>query len=235
MSQFEVVLPQGTVLLRNVETGETLTLSAESGPLTLGRITLDFEFAPAPASGRSRESADGAAARLAPTNADPEASVASAAVLPKPVLELPKVGCPVRQLDENPFLSPDEPLAPMPAGAAEGPSIRALQAPFDALTESDFEVTMSAILRDEENLEREIEFLRDIDGDPDDIAELEAALEALKETFAMTSKRFDAWKLAVRHAGKHEAEAREERLAAAKEAAELAKAFAAETAKKPIG
>ena len=78
---------------------------------------------------------------------------------------------------------------------------------------------------------------KNIEGNGDYTYKLkvEAALEALKETFAMTSKRFDAWKLAVRHAGKHEAEAREERLAAAKEAAELAKAFAAETAKKPIG
>ena len=38
MSRFTVILPEGTVILKNEETGQILRLSAESGPLVLGEI-----------------------------------------------------------------------------------------------------------------------------------------------------------------------------------------------------
>lgn len=37
MSCFTVILPEGTVILKNEETGQILRLSAESGPLVLGK------------------------------------------------------------------------------------------------------------------------------------------------------------------------------------------------------
>ena len=268
MPQFEVILPEGTVILKNVETGETLRLSAEAGPLSLGRVTLGFDFAPAPAAGypdcaSDQGSGSGFSEKPSTTSVTlsedlgaqsatqnpsngcamdskklPTSAADSIALVPSSTSALfPPTGNPHRALHENPFLSPDEPMTSTAAGQGRR-FIRALEAPFDALTESDFEATLSSLAADSVNLEGEIEFLRDIDGDPDDIAELEAAHDAIKDAFARTTERFEAWKKAVRHAGKDEAKARAERLEAAAEAAEAAKTLAEElgiaSAKKPI-
>lgn len=48
MSQFTVILPTGYVLLKNEETGQTLRLSAEDGPLILGTLSIAMQVAPAP-------------------------------------------------------------------------------------------------------------------------------------------------------------------------------------------
>lgn len=48
MSQFTVILPTGYVLLKNEETGQTLRLSAEDGPLILGTLSMAMQVAPAP-------------------------------------------------------------------------------------------------------------------------------------------------------------------------------------------
>lgn len=273
MPQFEVILPEGTVILRNLETGEKLRLSAESGPLTLGRVTLEFAFAPAPGATGPSTSASASASTSAPSSpeaAHPEAeepggkapqgrrmashSEASAldaaartpsAATAQDAVPL-KLGFPgfptegeaLRALHENPFLSPDEPIFPSEKPAEERRSIRALEAPFDALTEADFEATLTSLSAEANNMEGEIEFLQEIDGDPDDIAELEGALEALKDTFARTSRRFEAWKKAVRHGGANEAKARAERIEAAAQAAEeaalLARESGVESFKKPL-
>lgn len=275
MPQFEVILPEGTVILRNLETGEKLRLSAESGPLTLGRVTLEFAFAPAPgAAGPSTltsiststsapsspevaypdpeaEEPEGEAPqgrRMAPHSEasalDAAARTPSAATAQDAVpLKLgfpgfPTEGEALRALHENPFLSPDEPIFPSERPAEERRSIRALEAPFDALTEADFEATLTSLSAEANNMEGEIEFLQEIDGDPDDIVELEGALEALKDAFARTSRRFEAWKKAVRHGGADEARARAERIEAAAQAAEeaalLARESGVESVKKPL-
>lgn len=275
MPQFEVILPEGTVILRNLETGEKLRLSAESGPLTLGRVTLEFAFAPAPVvAGPSTltsiststsapsspevaypdpeaEEPEGEAPqgrRMAPHSEasalDAAARTPSAATAQDAVpLKLgfpgfPTEGEALRALHENPFLSPDEPIFPSERPAEERRSIRALEAPFDALTEADFEATLTSLSAEANNMEGEIEFLQEIDGDPDDIAELEGALEALKDAFARTSRRFEAWKKAVRHGGADEARARAERIEAAAQAAEeaalLARESGVESFKKPL-
>ena len=47
MSRFTVILPEGTVILKNEETGQILRLSAESGPLVLGEIEMSMTPGPA--------------------------------------------------------------------------------------------------------------------------------------------------------------------------------------------
>ena len=46
MSRFTVILPEGTVILKNEETGQTLRLSADSGPLVLGEIEMTMTLGP---------------------------------------------------------------------------------------------------------------------------------------------------------------------------------------------
>ena len=48
MSRFTVILPEGTVILKNEETGQILRLSAESGPLVLGEIEMSMTPGPRP-------------------------------------------------------------------------------------------------------------------------------------------------------------------------------------------
>ena len=48
MSRFTVILPEGTVILKNEETGQILRLSAESGPLVLGEIEMSMTLGPRP-------------------------------------------------------------------------------------------------------------------------------------------------------------------------------------------
>ena len=53
MARFTVILPEGTVLLKNEATGETLRLSADSGPLVLGEIEMTMTWAPKPLASES--------------------------------------------------------------------------------------------------------------------------------------------------------------------------------------
>ena len=39
MPRFAAVLPEGRLLLKNLETGETLTIRAEDGPVSIGTLT----------------------------------------------------------------------------------------------------------------------------------------------------------------------------------------------------
>ena len=51
MPRFAAVLPEGRLLLKNLETGETLTIRAEDGPVSIGTLTWTWgdESSPAPA------------------------------------------------------------------------------------------------------------------------------------------------------------------------------------------
>ena len=218
MPRFELVLPEGRLLLRNPETGETLTLSADSGPLVLGTVEMRFECAPravsvsseavssAFAAAQTVESVPAGSVKVSP-DAKAEAStqpVEAADVLQTAAFSaLPPGFGPETGL---PFLSPEVPLA-FPAGRAtagpEGsdgfsakPHVRVLEAPLEALTESDFTTSLERFAASRNNLEEEIDFLTDIDGDPDDINELREAMEALDERIRATAKRFEAWRAA---------------------------------------
>lgn len=221
MPRFELVLPEGRVLLRNPETGETLTLSADSGPLVLGTVEMRFECAPrglsvslasetsSSASSEVSAAAPATAESLPAESADPVESadsLHSAALSAFPSLPPgfgPETGLP--------FLSPEVPLA-FPEGGPHGtagsdasdvsngfstkPHVRVLEAPLEALTESDFTTSLERFAASRNNLEEEIDFLTDIEGDPDDINELREALVALDERIRATAERFEAWRAA---------------------------------------
>lgn len=232
MPRFELVLPEGRVLLRNPETGETLTLSADSGPLVLGTVEMRFECAPrglsvsmaSPETGSSASTAASAVSTLAAAapvefspaefaeSAEPAESVSpadslhAAALSASPSLPtLPSLPPGFGPETGLPFLSPELPLA-FPAGASgesEGsnglsakPHVRVLEAPLEALTESDFTTSLERFAASRNNLEEEIDFLTDIEGDPDDINELREALDALDERIRATAERFEAWRVA---------------------------------------
>jgi hypothetical protein len=80
MARFTVILPSGSVLLRNEETGETLRLSAESGPLRLGTLEMSIELSPAP---------DSAARQNVRETAPEGAGAAAEAAHPAAVSEMP--------------------------------------------------------------------------------------------------------------------------------------------------
>ncbi len=218
MPRFELVLPEGRVLLRNPETGETLTLSADSGPLVLGTVEMRFECALRGLSvSLASETSSSASSEVSVAAAAPvESSIAEPAE-PADLLHpaalsvfssLPPGFGPETGL---PFLSPEVPLA-FPAtgsGGSDGsevsdgsngfsakPHVRVLEAPLEALTESDFTTSLERFAASRNNLEEEIDFLTDIEGDPDDINELREALVALDERIRATAERFEAWRAA---------------------------------------
>lgn len=221
MPRFELVLPEGRVLLRNPETGETLTLSADSGPLVLGTVEMRFECAPRGLSvSLASETSSSASSEVSVAAAAPvESSIAEPAepadsLHPAALSEFSSLPPGFGPETGLPFLSPEVPLA-FPAtgsagsGGSEGsdgsngsngfsakPHVRVLEAPLEALTESDFTTSLERFAASRNNLEEEIDFLTDIEGDPDDINELREALEALDERIRATAERFEAWRAA---------------------------------------
>lgn len=188
MPQFDLILPEGRLLLRNPETGETLTISAESGPVTLGRVEFslaltaagaapdagsldDFARAAAPqASSSSPADAPGLPSRavLAP-GVDPEALVRAGAAVP----EAPMIEC------ERPSAKPRS---------------RIFDAPMDALTAQDFDDALASLVARRSAIEDEIGFMREIDGDPDDIAEMEKTLSGVTDEIQATNRRLEGWR-----------------------------------------
>lgn len=213
MSRFTVILPEGTVILQNEETGQTLRLSAEAGPLVLGEVEMTMTWGPRP----------GAAAetRTAPTESpdDPLAALPEEAFTPRPEqpgtapLTQPIPGTEgvtfehpyaklrqeaVRSLPPGfgpntgePFMSPEEDWAPGTQPALRG--LRVLDAPLEALTASDFEQTLDAMAMRRNNLEGEIEFLEEIEADEEDIRDLEKDIEQLDRDLADVVARKEAF------------------------------------------
>ena len=164
MARFTVILPEGSVLLKNTETGETLTLSANSGPLTLGE--LEMTLTPAPEAFKAQE--ESVSPNVTPISQTPRTTDEWVRTLP------PGFG----PNAEEPFLSPAE-GEEAAVGNPDRPFIRVLDAPMDALVSEDFERTIQIMALQRNNMEGEIEFLEEIEADPDDIEELRKALEKL--------------------------------------------------------
>ena len=174
MARFTVILPEGSVLLKNTETGETLTLSADQGPLTLGELEMTLTLAPAPF--KEKEStleSETAQISLKPLEADDW------------VRTLPPGFGPNA---EEPFLSPAEGKDATVA-KPDRPFIRVLDAPMEALVLEDFERTIETLALQRNNMEGEIEFLEEIETEPDDIEELRKALERLDADIGAVVKR----------------------------------------------
>ncbi|WP_302602569.1 hypothetical protein [uncultured Sutterella sp.] len=189
MPTYDVILPEGHVILRDHATGAELRLSAANGPLCLGSANFSFSLDLKPFDGKERR--------------EPEAPAQNSGVLPEGVhdeiaeaLERFRRPAPGSGPEtELPFLSPAENLVPEKSGGKDaGPALRVLDAPLESLTEREFEKTLESLVRARDDAAREAEFLEEIEADPEDVAELRAHKQALDERFARVSKRFDAWR-----------------------------------------
>lgn len=219
MSRFTVILPEGTVILKNEETGQILRLSAESGPLVLGEIEMSMTLGPRPLEAAAAAQAPACEHPARP--ADPLAELPDEAFAPRPEtpgtapLPHPIPGTegmnfvnPYEALGKEasrslppgfgpntgePFMSPEEDWAPGTAPVLRG--IRVLDAPLEALTASDFEQTLDAMALRRNNIEGEIEFMEEIEADEEDIRDLERDIEQLDRDLADVVARkeeFDA-------------------------------------------
>lgn len=189
MTTYDVIIPEGHVILRDRTTGRELRLSAAEGPLCLGSAEFSFslDLKPFEEKGNKASEGPGESAGALP-QALPDEIAAALERFRRPA---PGSG----PETELPFLSPAENLEPKGADEKDPqPALRALDAPLESLTESEFEKTLESLVRARDEAAREAEFLEEIEADPEDIAELRAHKSALDERFARVAKRFDAWR-----------------------------------------
>lgn len=182
MTTFEVWIPAGEAVLRNTETGEEMRLTSDSGPLSLGCVELAWLpglGAPAAAASRRPEPAPASSAA-----AEPDAGSAAAAAPEQQAVP----GAALHET-ELPFLSPAEPIMPQPPREFD----RTLDAPLDALTREDFELMLETLARGRNEVEGELEFLQDIEAEPETVAAMEEELERIDAKFAAVSARLTAW------------------------------------------
>ena len=114
MARFTVILPSGSVLLKNVETGQVLRLAAEEGPLALGEMELTLVLNPTPLTPRTEPDP-----RV--ENAQPLASALGGALASEP--PTPEVAMPP---------TPETPTAPQRL-----PSVKPQEVLSAPLTEAD--------------------------------------------------------------------------------------------------
>ena len=190
MPQYDLIVPSGEAVLVDRATGVRLRLSAESGPLRLGSVTLDFAVEPkglnAP-SGRPGEVPGAQAASLSV----PTVSQDCGQTAPDPALVAFER---MQRLPPGFGANPAEAFGegPMPTSAGHSP-VRVLDAPFEGLTREEFEETLAALVRRRDDVERETEFLQEIEADPLDIDDLKTELSKIDQQFSAVSKRFSDW------------------------------------------
>lgn len=190
MPQYDLIVPSGEAVLVDRVTGVRLRLSAESGPLRLGSVTLDFAVEPkglnAP-SGRPGEVPGAQAASLSV----PTVSQDCGQTAPDPALVAFER---MQRLPPGFGANPAEAFGegPMPTSAGHSP-VRVLDAPLEGLTREEFEETLAALVRRRDDVERETEFLQEIEADPLDIDDLKTELSKIDQQFSAVSKRFSDW------------------------------------------
>lgn len=190
MPQYDLIVPSGEAVLVDRATGVRLRLSAESGPLRLGSVTLDFAVEPkglnAP-SGRPGEVPGAQAASLSV----PTVSQDCGQTAPDPALVASER---MQRLPPGFGANPAEAFGegPMPTSAGHSP-VRVLDAPLEGLTREEFEETLAALVRRRDDVERETEFLQEIEADPLDIDDLKTELSKIDQQFSAVSKRFSDW------------------------------------------
>ena len=190
MPQYDLIVPSGEAVLVDRATGVRLRLSAESGPLRLGSVTLDFAVEPkglnAP-SGRPGEVPGAQAASLSV----PTVSQDCGQTAPDPALVAFER---MQRLPPGVGANPAEAFGegPMPTSAGHSP-VRVLDAPLEGLTREEFEETLAALVRRRDDVERETEFLQEIEADPLDIDDLKTELSKIDQQFSAVSKRFSDW------------------------------------------
>lgn len=190
MPQYDLIVPSGEAVLVDRAIGVRLRLSAESGPLRLGSVTLDFAVDPkglnAP-SGRPGEVPGAQAASLSV----PTVSQDCGQTAPDPALVAFER---MQRLPPGFGANPAEAFGegPMPTSAGHSP-VRVLDAPLEGLTREEFEGTLAALVRRRDDVERETEFLQEIEADPLDIDDLKTELSKIDQQFSAVSKRFSDW------------------------------------------
>lgn len=190
MPQYDLIVPSSEAVLVDRATGVRLRLSAESGPLRLGSVTLDFAVEPkglnAP-SGRPGEVPGAQAASLSV----PTVSQDCGQTAPDPALVAFER---MQRLPPGFGANPAEAFGegPMPTSAGHSP-VRVLDAPLEGLTREEFEETLAALVRRRDDVERETEFLQEIEADPLDIDDLKTELSKIDQQFSAVSKRFSDW------------------------------------------
>ena len=181
MPRFAAVLPEGRLLLKNLETGETLTIRAEDGPVSIGTLTWTWgdESSTAPAGAPEEKRSETVVEDAGPRPMKPEEYDA---------------------LEWNPndpaLLTAEAEMRAILASAQEmrGRDVmpaakRVLSAPLSALTEKDFEETYMALGKQSDEIEREVAYLEEIEADPEDIQEMRDRLEAIDRDLGLVTER----------------------------------------------
>ena len=190
MPQYDLIVPSGEAVLVDRATGVRLRLSAESGPLRLGSVTLNFAVEPQGLNTPSGRPGEAAGAQTAPLSV-PTVSQDGGLTAPDPALAALER---MQRLPPGFGANPAEAFGegPMQAPAGHSP-VRVLDAPLEGLTREEFEETLAALVRRRDDMERETEFLREIEADPLDIDDLKTELSKIDQQFSAVSKRFSDW------------------------------------------
>lgn len=190
MPQYDLIVPSGEAVLVDRATGVRLRLSAESGPLRLGSVTLDFAVEPKGLNAPSGQPGDTAGAQTASLSV-PTVSQDCGQTAPDPALVAFER---MQRLPPGFGANPAEAFGegPMPTSAGHSP-VRVLDAPLEGLTREEFEETLAALVRRRDDVERETEFLQEIEADPLDIDDLKTELSKIDQQFSAVSKRFSDW------------------------------------------
>lgn len=190
MPQYDLIVPSGEAVLVDCATGVRLRLSAESGPLRLGSVTLDFAVEPKGLNAPSGRPGEVPGAQTAPLSV-PTVSQDCGQTAPDPALVAFER---MQRLPPGFGANPAEAFGegPMPTSAGHSP-VRVLDAPLEGLTREEFEETLAALVRRRDDVERETEFLQEIEADPLDIDDLKTELSKIDQQFSAVSKRFSDW------------------------------------------
>ena len=190
MPQYDLIVPSGEAVLVDRATGVRLRLSAESGPLRLGSVTLDFAVEPKGLNAPSGQPGEVPGAQTASFSV-PTVSLDGGLTAPDPALAAFEG---MQRLPPGVGANPAEAFGegPMQAPAGHSP-VRVLDAPLEGLTREEFEETLAALVRRRDDVERETEFLREIEADPLDIDDLKTELSKIDQQFSAVSKRFSDW------------------------------------------
>ena len=153
-------------------------------------MTLDFAVEPKGLNASSGQPGEAAGAQTAPLSV-PTVSQDCGQTAPDPALVAFER---MQRLPPGFGANPAEAFGegPMPTSAGHSP-VRVLDAPLEGLTRDEFEETLAALVRRRDDVERETEFLREIEADPLDIDDLKTELSKIDQQFSAVSKRFSDW------------------------------------------
>ena len=179
MPRFAAILPEGRLLLKNIETGETLTISATDGPVSLGTLRWSWDQEESVACGDPVRSLSIDPSFSAPSPMRPEDYVASEW----------NPADPTRLTAEAEMRAILAAAQNMRTNDVTPAAKRVLSAPMSALTQKDFEDTYMALGKQSDEIEREIQYLEEIEADEEDLKEMRMRLEAIDRDLELVTER----------------------------------------------